>query len=280
MDRQLDYLFIDEAGQVALPHAVAVMTSAKSTILLGDPLQLAQVSHTAHPGDLGASVLEHVLDRDLRPVAPDRGVLLTNSYRMHPDVCAFISELLYEGRLRSAPDREHQHVASPGLSGTGLRYLPVEHAGNAQRSDEEAERIVHEIGLLLQGTVRDHRGESRPLKPADIIVVTPYNAQVRLVRRALDAAGFGGVEAGTVDKFQGREAFVVFFSTAASSGEEAPRGIGFIFDRQRFNVAISRARALAVMVGSPALLGQRAGTVEEVKVVNGVCRFLEQSLRL
>ena len=124
MDRQLDYLFIDEAGQVALPHAVAVMTSAKSTILLGDPLQLAQVSHTAHPGDLGASVLEHVLDRDLRPVAPDRGVLLTNSYRMHPDVCAFISELLYEGRLRSAPDREHQHVASPGLSGTGLRYLP------------------------------------------------------------------------------------------------------------------------------------------------------------
>jgi uncharacterized protein len=280
MDQQLDYLFIDEAGQVALPHAVAVMTSAKSTILLGDPLQLPQVSHTAHPGDLGASVLEHVLDRDLRPVAPDRGVLLTDSYRMHPDVCEFISELLYEGRLRSAPDRERQHVASPGLSGTGLRYVPVEHAGNSQRSDEEAERIVHEIGLLLQGTVRDHRGQSRALTTADIIVVTPYNAQVRRLRRALDDAGFGGVEAGTVDKFQGREAFVVFFSTAASSGEEAPRGIGFIFDRQRFNVAISRARALAVMVGSPALLGHRAGSVEEVKVVNGVCRFLEQSLRL
>jgi uncharacterized protein len=280
MDQQLDYLFIDEAGQVALPHAVAVMTAAKSTILLGDPLQLAQVSHTAHPGDLGASVLEHVLDRDLRPVAPDRGVLLTDTYRMHPDVCEFISALLYEGRLRSAPGRERQLVASPGLSGTGLRYLPVEHTGNNQRSDEEAERIVHEIGLLLQGTVRDYRGDTRSLKPADIIVVTPYNAQVRLLRRALDDAGYGGVEAGTVDKFQGREAFVVFFSTAATSGDEAPRGIGFIFDRQRFNVAISRARALAVMVGSPGLLGYRAGSVEEVKVVNGVCRFLEQSLRL
>ncbi|HEY5341133.1 MAG TPA: TM0106 family RecB-like putative nuclease [Candidatus Aquilonibacter sp.] len=277
MDQQLDYLFIDEAGQVSLPHAIAVMTAARSTILLGDPLQLAQVSQAAHPGNLGASVLEHVLDRDLRPVAPDRGVLLTDSYRMHPDVCEFISELLYDGRLRSAADRDRQRVSSPGLSGTGLRYLPVEHTGNSQRSDEEADRIVREIGLLLQGSVRDYHNVSRELAPADIIVVTPYNAQVRRLRRALDNAGFTGVEAGTVDKFQGREAFVVFYSTAASSAEEAPRGIGFIFDRQRFNVAISRARALAVMVGSPALLNHRAGSVEDVLVVNGVCRFLEQS---
>jgi uncharacterized protein len=277
MDQQLDYLFIDEAGQVGLPNAIAVMTSAKSTILLGDPLQLAQVSHTEHPGGLGASVLEHVLDHDLRPVAPDRGVLLTDSYRMHPHVCEFISQLLYEGRLRSAADRERQTVSSPGLSGTGLRYLPIDHSGNSQRSDEEADRIVSEIGLLLQGTVCDYHGVSRSLVATDIIVVTPYNAQVRRLRRALDNAGFTGVEAGTVDKFQGREAFVVFFSTAASSAEEAPRGIGFIFDRQRFNVAISRARSLAVMVGSPALLGHRAGSIEELLVVNGVCRFLEQS---
>jgi uncharacterized protein len=196
---------------------------------------------------------------------------------MHPDVCAFISELLYEGRLHSAADRERQTVSSPGLSGTGLRYLPIDHSGNSQRSDEEADRIVREIGLLMQGTVCDYHGVSRPLVAADIIVVTPYNAQVRRLRRALDTARFVGVEAGTVDKFQGREAFVVFFSTAASSAEEAPRGIGFIFDRQRFNVAISRARALAVMVGSPALLSHRAGSIEEVFVVNGVCRFLEQS---
>ena len=117
----------------------------------------------------------------------------------------------------------------------------------------------------------------RQLQPADIIVVTPYNAQVRRIRRALDNAGFAQVEVGTVDKFQGREAFVVFFSTAASSAEEAPRGIGFIFDRQRFNVAISRARALAVMVGSPALLTHHAASVEDVRVVNGLCRFIERS---
>jgi uncharacterized protein len=277
MDQQLDYLFIDEAGQVALPHAIAVMTAARNTVLLGDPLQLPQVTQTKHPGDVGASVLAHLLGDELRPVAPERGVLLTDSYRMHPDVCGFISDLLYESRLRSAERRERQTVTSPGLSGTGLRYLPVAHAGNSQRSEEEAARIVAEIGLLRRGTVRDVDGQTRPLAERDIIVVTPYNAQVRLLRRALDEAGYADVEAGTVDKFQGREAYVVFFSTAASNAEEAPRGVGFIFDRQRFNVAISRARALAVMVGSPALLDLRAGSVDQVRTINGVCRFLERA---
>jgi uncharacterized protein len=279
MDQRLDYLFIDEAGQVSLPAAIAVMTSAKNTILLGDPLQLPQVGHTQHPGDVGASVLEHLLGHELRPVAPDRGILLTDSYRMHPDVCGFISGLLYEGKLHSAPSRERQDVRSPGLSGTGLRYLPVEHSGNSQRSDEEAERIASEIALLLQGTVRDIEGVTRPMTASDIIVVTPYNAQVRCIQHTLARRGLGEIEVGTVDKFQGREAFVVFFSTAASSPDEAPRGMSFVFDRQRFNVAISRARALAVMVGSPDLLVHRCTSVEDVLVANGVCRFIEQARR-
>ena len=277
MDQRLDYLFVDEAGQVALPHAIAAMTSAKNVVLLGDPLQLPQVTQTQHPGDLGASVLEHLLGHELRPVAPDRGILLTDSYRMHPDVCRFISELLYEGKLQSAKGRERQEVRSPGLSGSGLRYLPVEHAGNTQRSEEEAARIAGEIKQLLRGTVRDANGATRPLAAADVIVVTPYNAQVRCVRRVLADHGLGSIEVGTVDKFQGREAYVVFFSTAASSPEDAPRGMGFVFDRQRFNVAISRARTLAVMVGSPALLVHRCTSVEHVQVANGLCRFIEES---
>jgi len=277
MDQQLDYLFIDEAGQVSLPHAVAVMTSARSTVLLGDPLQLPQVGHTQHPGDIGVSVLEHLLDGELRPVAPDRGVLLTDSYRMHPDVCCFISELLYEGKLRSAPGRELQDVTSGGLAGTGLRYLGVPHRGNTQRSDEEAERIAGELALLMRGTVRDAKGVTRPMEPSDAIVVTPYNAQVRCIRKLLDARGLHDVEVGTVDKYQGREAYVVFYSTAASSAEDAAKGIGFVFNRQRFNVAISRARALAVMVGSPELLVHRCTSVEDVFVANGVCRFVAEA---
>lgn len=277
MDRRIDYLFIDEAGQVSLPNAIAAMTAAKNVVLLGDPLQLPQVTQTKHPGNLGVSVLEHLLGDELRPVTADRGILLTDSYRMHPDICRFISELLYEGKLHSAEGRERQDVRSPGLAGTGLRYLPVEHSGNAQRSEEEAAVIAREIKLLLAGTIRDVNGATRPLRPDDIIVVTPYNAQVRCIRRVLKDQGLAHIEVGTVDKFQGREAYVVFFSTAASSPEDAPRGIAFVFDRQRFNVAISRARALAVMVGSPALLVHRCTSLEDVRVANGVCRFVEES---
>ena len=277
MDQQLDYLFVDEAGQVSLPHAVAAMRSAKNVVLLGDPLQLPQVTQTQHPGDIGASVLEHLLGHELRPVAPDRGVLLTDSWRMHPDVCRFISELLYEGKLHSAKHRERQNVRSPGLSDTGLRYLAAEHSGNSQRSEEEAARIAMEIEQLLRGTICDVDGVTRSLTPADVIVVKPYNAQVRCIRRVLADRGLATIEVGTVDKFQGREAYVVFFSTAASSPEDAPRGMSFVFDRQRFNVAISRARALAVMVGSPALLVHRCTSVEHVQVASGVCRFIEES---
>lgn len=285
MDQCLDYLFIDEAGQVSLPAAIAVTTSCRNVVLLGDPLQLPQVTHTSHPGDVGASVLERLLQAArgteayadfLRPVAPDRGILLTDSYRMHPDVCSFISELLYEGKLHSAPGRERQSVSSTGLSGTGLRYLPVEHEFNAQRSPEEAKRIADEVETLLQGAVTDHEGVTRPMTADDIIVVAPYNAHVRCIRKALNARpGCAGVQVGTVDKFQGREAFVVFFATGASTPEDASRGVSFIFDRQRFNVAISRARALAVLVSSPALRAYRCGSIEDVRIANGVCRFIE-----
>ena len=277
MDQQLDYLFIDEAGQMALPVALAVMTSAHNAVLLGDPQQLAQVSHTSHPGDLGASVLDHLLGEDRATVLPERGILLEDSYRMHPDVCRFVSETMYDNRLRSAAGRERQDVRSPGLSGAGLRLLPVEHDGDDQSSVHEAERIADEVEHLLQGTVTTAAGTVRSLTHDDIIVVAPYNAQVRCINRILTRRGgaTARVEVGTVDKFQGREAYVVFFSTAASTAQDAPRGARFIFDRQRFNVAVSRARALAVLVCSPALLDLTCSSIEDVRIANGVCRFVE-----
>ncbi len=275
MDQQLDYLFVDEAGQMALPVAISVMTAARNVVLLGDPQQLAQVSHTTHPGDVGASVLDHLLGEVVATVPPDRGVLLRDSYRMHPDVCRFISDTMYDGKLRSAAGRERQCVHSPGLSGTGLRVVAVEHAGNRQAASAEAEAIADQIALLLQGTVTTVDGEMRALEPADIIVVSPYNAQVRCIRTTLKQRGIGGIQVGTVDKFQGREAYVVFFSTAASSAEDAARGASFIFDRQRLNVAVSRARALAVMVCSPAMLDLTCSSIEDVRIANGVARFLE-----
>jgi len=269
-DQALDYLFIDEAGQVALADALAVGTSARNLVLLGDPNQLPQVSQGTHPDGAAASVLEHVLGGN-DTIPRDRGLFLEQSWRMHPDVCAFISELAYEGRLVSAPDRERQSVDSPGLSGVGLRFLPVPHAGNSQRSAEEAAAIRAEYDRLLEGKWTNWKGETCRIGVADILVVTPYNAQVQTLVAALPK----GAQVGTVDKFQGREAAVVFFSMASSSGEDLPRGLEFLFQRNRLNVAISRARALSILVASPKLLQVRCNSIEQMRMVNGVARFVE-----
>jgi uncharacterized protein len=280
MEGKLDYLFIDEAGQMALADAVAVGTSTKNIILLGDPQQLPHVTQNTHPAVLvgqslssaGCSVLGHLLG-DAATIAEDRGVFLSQSWRMHPDVCRFVSEHSYEGRLESAPGCERQVVSSGGLSGAGIRYLPVEHRHNTQQSPEEAEAIAAEVRMLLSGgKVTDRDGVTRPLTASDILVVAPYNMQVRCLREALP----DDVEVGTVDKFQGREAAVVFFSMASSSGEDVPRGLDFLFNRNRFNVAISRAKCLSVVVCSPTLMEARCRTVEQMSLVNALCRFVER----
>jgi uncharacterized protein len=266
----VDTLVIDEAGQVSLADALAMGTSARNVILLGDPLQLAQVSQGTHPPGTGASVLEHLLGDDVT-IPPERGVFIEHTRRMHPDVCRFISEVVYEGRLAGTPDVARQSTAF----GTGLRYLAVEHAGNVAASAEEAEAIAARIAAMHGAPWTNSKGLSAPLLDDDFLVVAPYNAQVRRLRAALDGAGLRGVAAGTVDKFQGREAPVVFYSMATSSAEDVPRSLEFLFSRNRLNVAVSRAQCLAFVVASPRLLESRARTVEQMRLINALCRFVE-----
>jgi uncharacterized protein len=266
----VDTLVIDEAGQVALADALAMGTAARNLILLGDPLQLAQVSQGTHPEGTGASVLEHLLG-DRPTVPPDMGIFLDRTRRMHPDVCRFVSEIVYDGRLDGLPHLAAQTTAF----GTGLHYLPVEHVGNVSVAPEEAERIAREIDAMRGGSWTNRDGETCPLKESDFMVVAPYNAQVRRLLQALQGAGLGNVPVGTVDKFQGREAPVVFYSMATSSAEDVPRSLEFLFSRNRLNVAVSRAMCLACIVASPRLLESRARTIEQMRLINALCRFVE-----
>ncbi len=266
LDGELDYLFVDEAGQTSLADALALGTCAKTIVLLGDPVQLAQVTQGVHPGDAGRSVLAHLLG-ERATVAEDMGLFLERSFRMHPDVCRYISDAFYEGRLRSAEGCEAQGSSF----GTGLRYLPTPHTGNSTSSEEEAATIRAEIERLLTGTWTDSKGVERPITPGDIMVVAPFNAQVKLLQERLQ----DGVAIGTVDKFQGQEAPVVFFSMAASSGADAPRGIDFLMSRNRLNVAVSRAQCLAYLVCAPVLLDVECRTVEHMRLANALCRFVE-----
>jgi predicted RecB family nuclease len=276
MEQTLDYLFIDEAGQVSLANAIAVSTAARNVVLLGDPLQLAQVSQGSHPDGVGASVLEHLLGKDAT-VPRDHGVFLEQTWRMHPKVCSFISEVVYDSRLRSADECSTQAVSIDGVDETGLRFIAVEHEGNSQSSDEEAECIANEIRRMLRGTFTNSEGAIAPLRPADFLVVAAYNAQVRHLTAAFDRAGLQNVPVGTVDKFQGRQAPIVFFSMATSSGSELPRDIDFLFSRNRLNVAISRARCIATIVASPRLLEVACKTAGQMRLVNGLCRFVEMA---
>jgi predicted RecB family nuclease len=265
-DQTLDYLVIDEAGQVSLADVLAMGTSARNLILLGDPLQLAQVSQGVHPPGTGLSVLEHLLG-EAATIPEDRGLFLESSFRMHPDVCGFISEIVYADRLYSDDSAARRSTAF----GTGIRFLPVDHEGNRSASDEEVARIKFELEGMLGASFTDADGTSHPLRAEDFMVVTPYNAQVRRLRLGLPA----GVRIGTVDKFQGQEAPVVFFSMATSSGEDVPRDIGFLFSRNRLNVAISRAQCLAILVCSPRLLEARCHSIDDMALVNALCRLAE-----
>ena len=271
-DADLDTLFVDEAGQVSLADALALGTCARNVVLLGDPQQLGQVSQGIHPEGAAASVLEHLMGAE-DTVPPDRGLFLSHTWRMHPDVCRFISQTSYEGRLDSMPQCERQRIDSPGLAGTGLRWLPVEHEGNRGSSVEEADRIAAELELLFKGTFTDFKGRERRLTWEDVLIVTPYNAQVRLLRAQLGPHA----RIGTVDKFQGQEAPVVIFSMATSSGDDMPRNVDFLYSRNRLNVAVSRAQALAVLAASPNLLEIRCSTIEQMRMVNALCRFVEEA---
>lgn len=244
----LDLLVIDEAGQFCLANTIAVAPAAANLLLLGDPQQLPQVSQGTHPEPVDTSALDWLVD-GRRTLPDERGYFLDLSYRMHPAVCAAVSALSYEGRLRS-----HECTAARRLDGyrPGVQLLSVEHQGNSTESPEEADAIAAEIRRLLGASWTDEHG-CRPLTAADVLVLAPYNAQVALLRRRLTSAGLGGVRVGTVDKFQGGQAPVVFISMTVSSMDVVPRGISFLLNRNRLNVAVSRAQYAAVIVRSPSL---------------------------
>ncbi|MEO6143851.1 MAG: TM0106 family RecB-like putative nuclease [Dermatophilaceae bacterium] len=273
MQDLVDVLVIDEAGQFSLANAVAVSSAARSMVLLGDPQQLTQPSQAVHPDGAGITALDHLLDGHVT-IPADRGVFLDKTYRMHPAITQFVSQVSYDGRLASAEGLEVQRISAPGaLSGSGLRWHPVAHGGNASASDEEADAVAGLIADVCRGTWFDVFGVEQPMTLDDVLVVAPYN---RHVARLVDKLP-RGARVGTVDKFQGQQAPVVIYSMASSSAADAPRGVDFLFDLHRLNVAVSRAKALTVIVASPDLLDAEVHTPEQLRDVNALCHYVEMT---
>lgn len=274
-ERSVDTLFVDEAGQMSLANVLSVSGAARNVVLLGDPQQLSQVKKGAHPDGVDVSSLEHVL-AGRRVIDPTRGLFLAETWRLHPAVNAFTSELFYESQLASETSATRQSLAAPGrFSGTGVRWLPVEHHGNANASEEEAAAVTEIYQDLRQGTWTDATGNTRRIGAEDILVVAPYNAQVELLQERLASLGVGAVRVGTVDKVQGQQAAVVIYSMATSSQDEMPRTMEFLFSLNRLNVATSRGRCLAIIVASPRLLEVSVHTPLQMRLANALCRYVE-----
>jgi predicted RecB family nuclease len=270
-------LIVDEAGQMSLANTLAVAHAARNLILVGDPQQLSQPSQGAHPPGAGVSALEHILQgRAVMP--PDLGLFIEQTRRMHPAICSFTSELFYDNSLTPIAGLEAQAILGDGVwTGSGLRFRPVAHAGNTDSSPEEARAVAEIVSSLRKASWRDAAGTEHPVGPGQILVVTPFNAQVHEIREALDAVGHGDVKVGTVDKFQGQEAPVTLYSMASSSAEHAPRGLEFLYERNRLNVATSRARCLTIVVASPDLVRVLCRTPQQMLLANALCAATERA---
>jgi uncharacterized protein len=267
----VDTLFVDEAGQMSLADVLAVAGVARNLVLLGDPQQLAQPSQAAHPPGAGASALEHILAGHAT-MPHDAGLLIDRTWRMHPRLCRYTSEVFYDGKLTGVEGLERQEVLGDlPLSGSGLRVLEVPHEGNTNTSPEEASQVARLVRNLVGCEWCNAHGERLPIDVDQIMVVTPFNAQIRAIREAIAGTGYDGLMVGTVDKFQGREAPVVIYSMATSSADDAPRGMEFLFDLHRLNVATSRARAMAVIVASPDLVRVSCQTTRQMALANALC---------
>jgi uncharacterized protein len=159
-----------------------------------------------------------------------------------------------------------------------LRWIAATHEGRVTSSPEEAAIVVDQITRLMGTPWTDSAGNERPLQPSDFMVVAPYNDQVDLIGALLEADPLlRGVPVGSVDRFQGRQAAIVFFTMTTSTGEDIHRGADFLFSRNRLNVAVSRAKCLAVLVCTEALLNSRARDVEDMKLISTLCAFVEQA---
>lgn len=281
LESELHTLFVDEAGQVSLANLLAVSGTASNLVLLGDQAQLEQPIQGSHPGKSGESALSYFLEGH-NTVPPELGVFLDKSRRMRPEICDYISKHFYEGRLQSHESSVKRSLHNPNPEGLvrksrGLIFIPVETGHHTKYNPDEIDMIVKLVRELKTFEFEDNTcvpPVKRTMQNEDILVVAPYNVQVNRLQAAL-----GGIRVGTIDRFQGQEAPVVILSMTASSLDDAPRGVEFLLNPNRLNVALSRAQCLAIVVGNPALQSTSVNSVEKMRMLNLFCAIVAEGTK-
>ena len=283
LNQKIDYLIIEEAGQMSLATAIAAGTCAKNLILVGDQNQLEQPIQGIHPNDSGMSVINYYLKKDenseeIHTVVPEeKGVFLDRTHRLHPKICDFVSEAFYGSKLlpiRQNIQRELIWEKTPesNIRGAGIRLLLTAHEGCSKVSRAEANEVKQVFNSLLQHASLKVGDSIRRIQTRDILVIAPYNMQVELLKTCLPE----GSKVGTIDKFQGQEAEVVIVSMTTSGPEEIGRDANFLFSKNRLNVALTRAKCLAIVLFSARLLTFPCRTPEQINLLNTFCWLQER----
>lgn len=274
----VDLMIVDEAGQLSLADTMCVSDSCKRMVMFGDPQQLQQPQKAVHPFGTDDSALGHIFG-GRKTVDEEYGLLLNTSFRMHDDICAFVSEMFYDGKLmHDEANSNHAILNNDTFKGSGMRFVPSEHEGNKSQSNEEIKKIMNILEKILDGKTqfKDKHGNLHIVEQKHIKIISPYNAQRNAFERTVHST-YPDIQIGTVDKFQGQEAPIVIFSTAASTPDDAPKGLGFLFNEHRLNVAISRAKAMFILVSSPALFGIQAKKPAHIILANRLVYLIKRS---
>jgi uncharacterized protein len=275
-DDQLDYLFVDEAGQFTLADIVAVGKAAKNIILVGDQNQLGSPVEGVHPGESSKSVLNFLLG-ELETIPDDKGIFLNTTYRLHPKINEFISHNFYEDKLICYKDNKFRSINLTGhktIHSEGIYYIQADHEGNSQKSKEETEIVTKLVKDLIGRDLFDEKGNKKQLSIEDILVVSPYNAQTNFITSKLDK----GARVGTIDKFQGQEGSITIISMTSSDVECLPRNLNFALDKNRLNVALSRSQLISIVIFNPRLLDTYPTTKEQLVLLNNFCKLLKYKI--
>jgi len=271
-NKKIDYLFIDEAGQISLSDVVAMGSSCKNIVLVGDQMQLGQPSKGVHPGDSGKSILDYLLG-DLDTINENRGIFLNKTYRLDPKINNFISDNFYESRLIADENNSTRKVISKNksFSTSGIYYIASEHSDNSQKSEEECQIIKKLYKDFIGADFIDLNQKKRKITDKDILIISPYNVQVNYLKSELDEKA----QVGTIDKFQGQEAPITIISMTSSDAENLPRDKTFFFNRNRLNVAISRSQCVSIILFNPKLLETAPRNVIEIKLLNNFFKLMK-----
>ncbi len=268
-----DFLIIDEAGQYGLANSVAAAMFTENVILLGDQNQLPNVTQGSHPMGIENSVMSFCLGNN-SIVGQEYGIFLPITRRLHPKICSYISDAFYQSQLKPHEDNKNRQLIIRNTDNTdisGINLIELEHEGCAQISVEEQNSIDNKINYLMKNCHLKINNQIKNINYKDFIIVSPYNAQVNYLKSTLNS----NLNIGTVDKFQGQEAPITIISMTSSTIEDAPKGVNFILNENRLNVAISRAQIAVFLFCSKDLFNAVGNTLNQMKLINNFHKIKE-----